>query len=133
MKNLIFILLFLLGFLSNNTTSAMANKAAYSTEQTIHNISKHKKLSYLEKVFTKKVEKIAKSNSKFSEIMLDILLIIGIASMFGLVISIAFLLIGLALIPFGGLGISLWWLLGSSVFFGGILLLLVALGIIRGH
>jgi hypothetical protein len=55
MKNLIFILIFLLGFLSNNTTSAMANKAAYSTEQTIHTISRHKKVSYFEKVFSRKI------------------------------------------------------------------------------
>jgi hypothetical protein len=75
MKNLIFILIFLLGFLSNNAVFAVANKATYSEKQTICTIPKQKKLSYLEKVFTKKVEKIAKSNSKFSEIMLDILLI----------------------------------------------------------
>jgi hypothetical protein len=55
MKNHIFILLFLLGFLSSNTAFAMANKAAYSTEQNIHNIPKHKKTSYLEKIFSLKI------------------------------------------------------------------------------
>ncbi len=61
MKNLpfilIFILIFLLGFLSNNTVFAVANKATYSETQIIRTIPKQKKMSYLEKVFTKKIEK----------------------------------------------------------------------------
>ncbi len=57
MKNLIFILIFLLGFFSNNTVFAVANKATYSEKQTIRTIPKQNKLSYLEKIFTNKIKK----------------------------------------------------------------------------
>jgi hypothetical protein len=133
MKNLIFILIFLLGFLSNKTAFAMANKAIVSEKQTINNIPKQKKTSYLEKVFNKKIEKIVNNKGNFSETVADILVGIGIVLMFGLVISLVFLIIWVALIPFGGLGISIWWLIGSAVFFGGLVFLLITLGIISGH
>jgi hypothetical protein len=55
MKTLPFILLFLLGFLSSNTVFAVSNKAIVSKKQTINNIPKHKKTSYLEKIFSRKI------------------------------------------------------------------------------
>ncbi len=93
MKNLIFMLIFLLGFLSNNTVFAVANKATYSEKQIIHNIPKQKKLSYLEKVLSKKIRK----NAKLSDSMFDLFDKIGVS----------FLLVGLATIPFFLIGLSL--------------------------
>ena len=113
MKNLIFILIFLLGSLSNNAVFAVANKATYSETQIIRTIPKQKKLSYLEKVFTKK---IAKSNSKFSEIMVSILGTIGA------VIAIATELY-IASLPFSALGLSL----GFAILAGFILILVLTI------
>ncbi len=42
MKNLIFILIFLLGFLSSKTAFAVAHKATYSEKQIIRTIPKQK-------------------------------------------------------------------------------------------
>jgi hypothetical protein len=116
MKNHIFIILFLLGFLSNKTVFAMANKAAYSTEQTI----KHKRTSYLEKVCNKHIEKIVKNNSNFSEKTskkLEYLFLISWLTTFGITLSCVILSLAW-LITLGGIGINLGLLLGGVLFFG---------------
>ena len=93
MKNLIFILIFLIGFLSNNTVFAVASKATYSETQTIRTIPKQKKLSYLEKVFTKKIEKIAKNDEEFKEIISIVVRYICGISMSGLFLGLLALMI----------------------------------------
>jgi hypothetical protein len=102
MKNHIFILLFLLGFLSNNTAFAVANKAIVSEKQTINNIPKYKKVSYLEKVFNKKIEKIVKNKIEVKEIISKVVRFICAISMMGLLAGlVALIILGLfAIIKF---------------------------------
>ena len=120
MKNLIFILIFLLGFLSNNTVFAVANKATYSEIQTIRTIPKQKKLSYLEKVFIKKIEKIVKNEDNFSKKTLNNLEYLFIISWI-ITAGITLSCVILSLVWFttlGGIGINLGLLLIGILLFG---------------
>ncbi len=121
MKNLIFILIFLLGFLSNNTVFAVANKATYSETQTIHNIPKQKKLSYLEKVFTKKIEKIGNNKVEFREIISTVVRFISFVSI--CLTFICLILLAIWLLTLGSLGINIWLILGGIGLFAGITIL----------
>jgi hypothetical protein len=117
MKNLIFILIFLLSFLSNNTVFAVANKATYSEIQTIGNIPKQKKLSYLEKVLNRKIEKITKGKDDFKEKISKIARFIWFISLILLVLSPILLLFeGLNIWLIYGIGGFLLFLMLSSIF-----------------
>ncbi len=101
----------------------MGNKATYSETQAILTIPKQKKLTYLEKVFTKKVEKMAKNKVEFREIISTIVRFISFVSIS--LIFICLILLAIWLLTLGNLGINIMLILGGVGLFTGLTILTI--------